>query len=509
MQKSSISDAINEPVAASLEYTLSRLRDHLRASINSDVVTRRVTISDFSAALLYLDGMVNAEVINFHVLEPMLRAIPYQGDVAGRVDWLTQSVLSVSSLKLAEQMDQVIEAVLIGDAALLVDGCDMAIVIEAKGFAKRSVEKPVNETVIIGPHEAFVENMKTNMSMLRRIIRSPRLIAENAPVGTGIKTNCTIVYLDGVANEQILKELRRRLENLNLDFISAAGELEQLIEDSPFSLLPQSVQTERPDRAASFLISGMIVLMLEGSPVVLGVPATLMHLLHTPDLSNMRFPYGLYKRLITVFGLIVTVLLPAVYISVAQFHNEVLPLALMTSIYETESRIPIPLLYELIFLSFGFDLILEAASRMPGALVSGLGTVSALILGQAVVSADLVSPLIIVVVALSGLGTLILPEYSISVAMRLLQLALLLVAAIGGFFGILLALVLIGAEICGTTSLGVPLIWSYSPGRMHNPDNVSRYPIWQQRIRSYLSNPATLFRARGRMRAWERKGGQK
>lgn len=509
MQTNPIIDPLNEHISDSLEYTLSRLRDNLRASVNTDVVTRRVSIAGFSAALMYLDGMVNVEMLNFHVLDAAMKTIPYQGDVAGRIDWLTGTALTVSSLKTVEQMDQVVVSILTGDAALLVDGCGIAIMIDAKGFTKRSIEKPVNETVIIGPHEAFVENMKVNMTMLRRIIMSPRLVGEQVQVGTGIPTSCLIVYLDGVANEQILTELRRRLSNVNFDVLISSGELEQLIEDSPFSLLPQVVMTERPDRAASFLISGMAVVMLEGSPMVFGVPATLMHLLHTPDLNNMRFPYGAYKRLVILAGLLFTTLLPAMYVSIAQFHNDVLPLALMTSMYETESRIPIPLIYELIFLSFGFDLILEAASRMPGVLASGLGTVSALILGQAVVAADLVSPLVIVVVALSGLGTLMLPEYSMSVAMRLLQMVLLLAAAVGGVFGILLMLIFLGIEACSTTSLGVPLMWSYSPGRMHNPDNVERYPIWQQRIRSYLANPSQLLRARGPIRAWDRKGDQK
>ena len=377
------------------------------------------------------------------------------------------------------------------------------ILIDVKGFSRRSIEKPVNETVIAGPHEAFVENLKVNTTMLRRIIRSPRLIMEQVKVGNGIVTNCTVAYLDGVINEQILSELRRRLENINLDIVISAGELEQLIEDSPFSLLPQVIQTERPDRAASFLISGMAVVMIEGSPMVFGVPASFTHLFQTPDLINMRFPYGVFKRLIIIIGVCLTSFMPALYLSIAQFHNDMLPLAMMTSIYETESKIAIPLIYELIFLSMGFDLILEAGSRMPGVLANGLGAVSALIIGQAVVAAELVSPLMIVIVAISGLGTLILPEYSMSVAIRIFQFLLLLVSAVGGLFGVFLAVLLLSLELCTATSLGVPLMWSYSPGRMHNPDNLSRYPLWQQRIRAYFSNPAQLFRARGRMRAWD------
>ena len=501
--KNPIADRIGQRATTSLEYNLSVLREKLRASLNTDIVTRRFEVSGFTCAMLFFDGMVNADVINQFVLQPVLNAEPFDGDPAGRIFWMTNTVLSVSSLCTAEELDDAIDAVLVGDLALLVDGCDTMILIDVKGFQKRSVEKPVNETVIVGPHEAFVENLKVNMTMLRRIIRSPRLISEQVKVGNGIVTNCAIAYLDGVVNEQILGELRRRIQNVNLDIVISAGELEQLIEDAPFSLLPQVIQTERPDRAASFIISGMAIVMVEGSPLVFGMPATLMQLLQTPDLISMRFPYGVFKRMIIIIGVFVASLLPALYLSIAQFHNDMLPLAIMTSIYETESKIAIPLVYELIFLGIGFDLILEAGSRMPGVLASGLGAISALVIGQAVVAAELVSPLMIVIVAIAGLGTLILPEYSMSIAIRIFQMLMLFVAAVGGLFGVFLAILLLSLELVTTTSLGVPIMWSYAPERMHNPDNLTRYPLWQQRIRAYFSNPAQLFRARGRIRAWE------
>lgn len=502
MSQNPIADRINQPVTTSLEYNLKELRGKLRAPLNADVVTRRFMVSDFSCALLFFDGMIDAEMINKFVLEPILQASPFQGDPGSRIEWLSNT-MTTSSLRGIEDMDDIVDAVLMGETALLVDGCNVALVVDMKGFSRRNVEQPVNETGIIGPHEAFVESMKINMTMLRRTIRSPRLVSEQVDVGNGITRSCAIVYLDGVMNEQILTELRRRLENINLDFVLSAGELEQLIEDSPFSLLPQVIQTERPDRAASFIISGMAVVMIEGSPMVLGIPATFMHLLQTPDLFNMRLPYGIFKRAIIVIGLFFTTLLPAVYLSIAQFHNDLLPIAIMTSIYETESKIPTPLVYEIIILSLGFDMILEAGSRMPGVLANGLGTVSALIIGQAMVAAELVSPLIIVVVAVAGLGSLILPEYNMSVAVRLIQFMLLLVAAVGGLFGVLLAAFLLLVSLSCQTSLGVPLLWSFTPGRMHNPDNLTRYPVWQQRIRHYLVNPSQLFRARGRMRAWD------
>lgn len=504
MQTNPIADKLHEPVSSSLEYSLSLLRDILRAPHNSDVVIRRITIAGFASALVFLDGMVDTGALHLSVLEPAMRAAPYGGDPAERALWLSQVVLAVSGLTLEESLDRVLSGILQGNVALLADGCPLAIVIDAKGYQKRAVEKPTNETVVTGPHEAFVESMKVNMTLLRRILQTPRLVFEHHQVGAGVKTGCSLVYLDGVANEGVLKEVRRRLAGINLDYVMTIGELEQLIEDSPYSLLPQFVHTERPDRAASFLIGGMAVLLVEGSPTVLSLPATLVHLLNTPDMNTMRFPYGTFKRIVVTFGILITALLPSLYLSVSMFQTEVLPLELLNSIYEAQSRVPIPLVYALLFLSLGFDLILEAGARMPGVLANGLGAISALILGQAVVAADLVSPITIIVVAVSGLGALIVPEHGLTLGIRILQLLLLIIASVAGFYGLLLALLFIGVELCSHTSMGVPIVWHSSPERMHNPDIVGRYPIWQQRIRLYLSNPGKLLRAMGRVRLWDR-----
>ena len=496
-------DKTNEPVSSSLEYNLAQMRVLFRMPRNMDMVIRRVTVSDFSTALLFIDGMVSTQTINLHVLEPMLQASPYTGDPTGRVEWLSSAILTTAGVHIREQMDDAVAFLLKGDTIVFVDGCASAIVIDAKGFPKRNVGQPINETVIVGPHEAFVETMKDNIVLVRRILQSPRLVAEQHTLGTMMQTSCSVLYLDGVANEGMLAELRRRLSNLNIDFVMTAGELEQLIEDAPFALFPQLLRTERPDRTASFLVSGMAVIFVDGSPVALSVPATFTHLTHTPELNTMRFPYGSFKGLLITFGLFVSTCLPALYLSVIMFHNEVLPLALITSIFETQSRVPIPMLYELIFLNIGFDLIMEAGARMPGVLSNGLGVVSVLILGQAVVAADLVSPLMIIVVAVCGLGSLIVPEYSMSIGIRMTQALLILVTAVGGLYALLLVGIVLGTELCMMESMGVPFLWPHTPNRMGNPDIFVRYPIWMQRIRHYLSNPGKLFRSIGPMRRWE------
>lgn len=503
MPQNPLQDPISEPVSSTLEYNLARLKTALRASRNPDVCVRRVACGDFPAGLIFMDGMVDVDLIDEHILRPLLKTTSDAAEPSERADLLAREVLTSAIVKYADTLDEAMQAILNGDTSLFLDGCAHALVVETKGYAKRSVEQPVNETTISGPHEAFVENLKTNLTLLRRALRSPRLVCEQLSVGDGAPKACSLAYLDGVCNEQVLSQVRRRIAGTRIDYVSTIEELDQFIEDRPNSLIPQFTHTERPDRAVSFLMEGMCVLFMDGSPVALGMPATLLHLLHSPDVAFLRYTSGTFIRLIAVVGVLVTVFLPGVYIALLSYHSEVLPLALMTSIYETQSRVPIPVFLELLLMGVAFDLINGAGARMPGALGQGLGVVSALVLGQAAVTADLVSPMLIIIVAISGLGSLIVGDYNLSVSFRLLQLLFTFAAALGGLYGIALLSLVAFCELFTLTSMGVPFFPPYAPARMHNPDLLTRYPIWQQRVRMYLANPARILRVKGRARAWE------
>lgn len=503
MPQDPLLDPISEPVASAPEYNIARLRQALRAAQNRDVIVRRIDCGDFSAALLFIEGMADAKIINEHILLPLSRMDARETDSAARADLVAQQILTVAAIKPSEQLDDALAAVLSGDTVLFLENCALALIIETKGFAKRGVEQPVNETTVNGPHEAFMESLKVNQTLLRRALQSPRLVMEVLQVGTGAPKNCALIYLDGVCSEQIVSEARRRVHGVNMDYITTLEELEQLLEDNPHAIFPQFARTERPDRAVSFLIEGGALLMMDGSPLALCMPVTLLHLLHAPDTAFLRYPTGTFLRLIAATGALLTAFLPGVYLSLVTYHSEVLPLALMTSIYETQSRVPIPVFFELLLMGTAFDLINTAGARIPGAFGQSLSVVAALVIGQAAVSADLVSPMLIIVVAVSGLGSMTITDYNLSLAFRMVQIMFSFAAALGGLYGIALLLLVGFSRLCLQRSMGVPFFYPFAPSRMHNPDLFTRYPIWQQRARMYLSNPARILRARGRARAWE------
>lgn len=491
----------NTALTGGFEASRQALRAAMHIPDSEDAMSREFTVMGARAALFYVDGLSSDMKIQEYILYPCLRAV---GDSPDR-ETLMERVLPVGSVSPAMRLDGVLERVYGGDAALLVEGVEGALICDVKGFVQRGVQQPATETVVLGPQEAFTESLRSNIVLLRRIMRTPELISEAQRVGDRIPSRVCLLYLDGIAREENLQELRRRLAGCRVDYVSSMGMLEQLLEDAPGALVPQFVTTERPDRAASFLLSGQILIALENAPQVMAAPMSLIQLFHAPDDSALRLPYGLFLRLLRLLGVALSLLTPALFVALTGFHTAGMPLTLLTSVQEAQSRVPIAVFPATFSMLLIFSLINEASTRVPAVMGGSLGVVSALILGQAVAEADLVSPLLIVLVALSGLGSFVLPDYALSMAVRIAQLLLVTAAGIGGYYGIVLCLFLLLLRLTGRESLGAPLCAPAAPLRPRNPDQVLRFPIWRQRLRGYAADPRQMLRTRGPMRAWEKR----
>ena len=286
---------------------------------------------------------------------------------------------------------------------------------------------------------------------------------------------------------------------------SAASCLRLTSSARPYALLPQCILTERPDRAASMLLEGQIVLLLDGASQALVLPASIWHLIHTPDDTSARFQYGTFMRLIRLLGLLCALLLPGLFVAFVTFHPEALPVTLLTSILESQASVPFSIPVETLVMLIMFNLIGEAATRVPSVVGGTLGTVSGLILGQAAVEAHLVHPLLLIVVAVASLGSYAVPDYSLGIALRIGQLAMVLAGSIFGVYGMVLFLAMGTVRLCSLTSLGSPFAAPLSPGRAHNPDGITRAPLWMQRWRTWLSSPGERTRSCGPMRRWDRR----
>ena len=312
-------------------------------------------------------------------------------------------------------------------------------------------------------------------------------MTEFVSAGGKMKTRCALLYLRGTAEEELVKRIRARIERCTYDFALTSGEVEQLIEDSPLALIPSTIRTERPDRAASFLAEGQIVVLTDGSPAAIGAPATIFHHLHTPDDASMRWQYGTYLRIVRLIGMLIHVFLPGIYLAVLRFHPELLSPMLLTSVYETSSRIPIPAYLEALLMTLAFDLINEAGLRAPGTMGNAVGIVSGLILGESAVSADIASPLLLIVVAASGLGSFCVPGYALSIGLKIVQLLFLTAGALGGLYLMSMTALCLGCAVCAMQSIGSPLTAPVAPHRRGNPDILLRMPMQHQKARAFFA----------------------
>ena len=474
----------------SLRVNLDIFRARLNAPDNMDVLLRRFRSGAFESALLAIDGMCDKKEIDEQVLQPCMDLPESAGEQVPegeRAAWLMAHAVSILPMKMKTNIDEIISDALSGQSVLICEGCKTACVMDTRGFEKRTIGKPEAERVVLGPHESFSESIRTNITLLRRIVQREELITEFISVGGKMKTRCALLYLRGTADEAMLARIRRRLSGVCYDFAMTTGEIEQFIEDRPFSLIPSVVRTERPDRAASFLAEGQVVILTDGSPAALGAPATLWHQLHTPDDTHMRWQYGTFLRAIRLLGVLIHVLLPGVFLALLRFHQDLFSPMLLTSVYETGSRVPVPVFLEALLMTLAFNLISEAGLRAPGTLGNALGIVSGLILGQSAVSADIVSPLLLIVVAASGLGGFCVPNYALSIGLKIVQLIVLCAGAAGGLYMIALVLLALTCALFGMQSLPSPLTAPAAPPRRKNMDLLVRLPLRWQRAQAFFA----------------------
>lgn len=500
-------------VSISVSENLDRLRKEFKTPANEDLYIREFKINErTNAAVVYIAGMADKNVINDFILRPVMmsdRLAAMEEECA--VNFIYNYVLTVNLIRKTDDLvNTVITDMLNGFAALFVDGCTECLLIDCKGYEKRSVDKPSTETDIRGAQEGFTENLRTNITLIRRIVRNKNLITENISVRSTNNLTCVLMFVDGIANPRLIDEVRRRIKSVNADIISSDGMLEQLIEDNPFTIFPQVLSTERPDRAASFLLEGQAVVVTEGSPFAFAVPVTLFHLYHTSEDANLRWQFATAFRFIRILGILSSALLPGLYLALTLFHREMIPTELLVSIARAKESIPFPSLIEVLVMEISFEVIREAGIRVPGVIGPTLGIIGALILGQAAVAANLVSPVLIIIVAVTGLGNFAIPNYSFATSIRVLRFLFVFVGCTAGFYGIAAAMAIILANMCHLKSFGVPFLSPVAPRTGRSSDLNVRQPIWMQKQRADYFNVTDRRRQPDDARGWtKRTGGRK
>lgn len=471
-------ELLRSELCAALDENISRFKAILNAGVNSDAHFRDFMAGGTRICVIYIEGMASDNKINDFILRAA--AVNARDDAPDDIEALKTRVLEIAQCDMENRVEAIVQAVVTGMTAVLLEGSDQALLLETRGFPARSVEKPGNESVVLGAQEGFVECLRTNITLLRRYVPSPHLVTEPLTVGKSVPCQISLAYLEGVARPEVVDALRARVKRVDAPTVCGIGALQQYIEDKPTALLPQMLQTERPDRAAACLLDGQAVLLMDNSPYALVAPVSIFHLLHASDDAFARWQYGSFLRLIRFAGMLVSVFLPGLYIALTDYHMHLIPMSLLTSIAEARANVPFPILVEILVMEFSFYLINEAGTRMPRQIGSALGIVGALILGQAAVSASIISPILIIIVALTGLGNYVVPDYSFGLGLILYRLFILAAAALYGLYGICIAAFCILTSVCAMRSLDMPFVAPVAPPRRHNPDILLRLPAWMQ-----------------------------
>ena len=470
----------------------------------ADFAYRKLEInSTCYAVIMFLNGLVDLDRMESHVIDPLVKHNAELLQKAKPTLDHIKAVLSSAEIMEGETFEQVIEQILEGGTVLLINGCQKALFISEQSWEQRSVEEPLTEAVVLGPREGFTENIQTNVSLIRRRLKTMKLKFEYMKIGKLSQTKVAITYLDTIAQNSIVDEVRSRLNQINMDAIEDSGYILEMIEDHPYSVFPQIVQTERPDRVVGNLLEGRIGIIVENSPFVLIVPVTFFQMMNSPEDYYGRFIMTSFIRFIRYLFLIIALMFPAIYIAVTTFHHELLPTNLLFSVASSREKVPFPAVVEVLLMEITFEALREAGLRLPRPIGSTVSIVGALVIGQAAVEAGIVSAPLVIVVATTGIASFMFPNYAFTGAIRLLRFIMMFLAANLGFYGILLGVFFILAHLVQLRSFGVPYLAPIAPFTFNNlKDLVIRAPWWKMNERPEQTGKRNLKRLRHRHRKY-------
>ena len=473
----------NDMVSKNINENLAYVKDRFNYPINNDIIIREIEMKNNRRAfLVFIDGMVSSENVNNSIIKTM-QEIPYfTGDEIYKTkEEISGKFISHSQSAFKSKMDDVFEEINFGSCAVFVDGIDESFVLDVRNWDHRGIDKPEIEKSIYGPQEAFAEMLRANTVLIRKIIKSEKLIAEGIKIGKISKTRGVMLYLSDIANEKLVNEARRRLTGIDMDYVISIEEVSMMMEENTFSAVTHFLETERPDRVARALTQGRIAFILNGSPRVLIMPTNIFELSHAVSDDYLRVPYANFARIIRGIAILFSVLLPALYIAITLFHQEVIPTYLLYSISASRESVPFPSILELLLMDLSFEMIREAGIRMPGAIGSTLGIVGGLILGQAAVSAKIVSPIMIIIIAITGIGSFATTDYSLGWGCRVLKLIFILLASVLGFYGVAGGIFLFTLSLAAQKSFGIPFLSPMFKIRSKsNANSVFVNPIWRR-----------------------------
>ncbi|MDO4582247.1 MAG: spore germination protein [Bacillota bacterium] len=475
-------------ISADLQTNIDYIKTQLPSDM--DTVLRRFELgSGQQAASLFIDGLVSKELLGRDFYAPLMREVKQPSSI----ERIAATVIAGGEVELAGDMQQVLGAVLQGLTALFIDGERQALLLEVISWPQRSVEEPSTDVVIRGPREGYVESLRVNVSLLRRKIHHRDFRVEMFRLGRYSQTDVAVVYVESIVNRDVLRMICERLRRIDIDAILDSGQVEQLIQDTPYSLFPTIGMGEKPDITAAKILEGRVAVLIDGSPSVLSAPMFFIEALHSPEDYYTRFHYASWLRIIRSISFLINVYLPGFFLAVCCHHPEMVPLKLLLSMSVAQAETPFSLGVSLLLISLVYEILKEAGVRLPKPAGQAISIVGAIIMGDAAIAAGLISAPVLIVLSITVVAAFVAAP--LTDASSLLRLLFLVLGWFTGLFGMMLGTVAMLLYLGSLKSVGVDYFAPIAPFDRNEFKEVTlRYPLWKLQFR-----PQQLSRNRRRM----------
>lgn len=475
----------------SLEDNLHALKKILGSS--NDIIYREFSFGSrmqINAAVIFVEGMTEKKTINDTIIKPFMydsRFLNLESELeSGNINIVKKSMISVGNVNKAKSINEIIDGCLSGDTIFLIEGSGEALIINSKGFETRGVEEPKTEAVVRGPREGFCETMTTNMALLRRKIKNPNLTFETMEIGKQTRTSICVVYLKGVVNPKLIKEIKNRLNRINTDAILESGYIEQFIEDAPYSIFPTVGNSEKPDTAAAKILEGRAAILVDGTPFALTMPMLFIEGFQNAEDYYSRPFFASLLRILRFIAFIISVLAPTTYVVLSTFHQELIPTTLLFTIAASREGVPFPAIMEAGLMIITFEILREAGVRLPRPVGQAVSIVGALVIGEAAVTAGLVSGLMVIVVALTAVSSFVVPVFTDLIA--ILRIVFLILGGSLGIFGVGIGMLIVLVHVVSLRSFGTPYFAPIAPLSTEDlKDTFIRAHLW-----SMFTRPRTI-----------------
>jgi spore germination protein len=473
-----------------------------------DILFREIEIGDehkVKIIVIFVDGMANKEFVSDSAIQSLfwkddLNHIPVDETYELFFNRIFKEAIASAELKKEDKIETIIDNILSGDTALLVENMDKCIVIGSRDGPSRSIEEPKTETVIRGPRDGFNEIMKFNLALVRRRIKDPKFKVKFKQVGRRSRTTVAVLYIDDIVDKKLLDEVKKRLDNVDIDAVLDSAILENLIEDNYLSPFPQVENTERPDSVAAALYEGRVGLIVDNSPFALIVPATMGTLIQSSEDYYERWSQTTIIRIIRIIAMFLSFTAPALYIAITAYHPGLLPTKLIYFLAASRINVPFPSVVEAIIMELTMELLREAGTRVSGPIGSTIGIVGGLIIGQAAVDAGIVSPLMIIIVAVTTISTFAIPSYEMATGFRTVRFTFIALAGVLGLYGVVLGIIVLLSHFIILSSFGIPFTSPFSGLGIEEgdlKDTLVKAPIQRLWLRPGFTNPKNKRRMRG------------